>query len=311
MDKWQPSTLSWSFSRKIHFDSCRRHYFYHRFWGQDPSLKWRLFEMRNLTTLAMLRGQVVHTVIARALEAIRLDQTVDIETARQSVTDEIRARYMESQQRLWHVDNRPPDRKQSQITSLLEHYYGFPDTADRAREARRIAWLSLENLIGSEFWASIASSSPSRWVEIEQDGFPCFDLDGIRVYARIDFAHSDDAPTIVDWKTGSPGPDDRKQLALYCLYAQARWGWQPLETRLQAVYLQPELCVETFTPTAADIESIKDEVRTSFAQMLELEPAFGPADIANFPPTEDTSQCAWCRFQGACGAARAAEEEPA
>ena len=300
MKDWQPSTLSWSFSKKTHFDSCKRHYFYHRFWGQDPKLKWRLFEMRNITTLTMLRGQVVHTVVARALEAIRLDQAVNVPITKEAVTDVIRKRYQESYTRQWHIDNRPQGRKQSEITNLLEHYYKFPNVADRAREARQVAWNCVENLFASSFWEQIAALSPSKWQEVEGENFPSFDLDGILVYAKIDFAYSGDVPTIVDWKTGAAGPGDRKQLMVYSMYAQSKWGWDPLESELAAVYLQPELEVVTFTPSREEIESVREEVKSSFNDLLNIEPAFGPAKIEDFPITDDTRNCLWCRFRGVC-----------
>lgn len=314
LDSWQPSTLSWSFSRKTHFDSCKRHYFYHRFWGQDPRLRWRLFTMRHITTLTMLRGQVVHSVIAGALASVRSGVPVDIETARRNVTGLMRERYMESYHRLWHVDNRPRDRRASSITNLLEHFYGFPEVKERARDARDVAWRCVENLFASEFWQSIAASDPEGWREVESDGFPSFDLDGIMVYAGIDFAHSNGAPTIIDWKTGAPGSDDRDQLALYSLYAQSKWGWDPLETRLIAAYLQPEFSAEAFTPSAGDVEAVRDGVKSSFAAMLELEPAFGPAKIEDFPMTGEPHDCRWCRFQGVCEGAKrhsAADEQQA
>lgn len=302
MDNWQPSNLSWSFARKTHFESCRRHYFYHRFWGQDPKLRWRLFEMRNITILTMLRGQVVHTVIAGALRSIRLGLEVDLDMLRSNVTEVIRARYMESAKRLWHIDNRPPDRKLSEITNLLEHYYHFPNLNERARDAREIAWQCIGNLYSSDIWHEIATSESDNWKEIDEDSFPSFDLDGIQVYANIDFAYSNAFPTIVDWKTGALTEQDRKQLILYSLYANAKWNWNPLETSLKAVYLQPEFKIDAFTPTEDEIESVKEEVKRSFNEMLEYEPAFGPADIENFPKTEDTANCAWCRFQGICRA---------
>jgi hypothetical protein len=300
MDNWQPSTLSWSLSRKTHFDSCRRHYFFHRFWGQDVKARWRLFEMRNLTTLTMLRGQIVHSVIVQALNSIRYGHSMNAKSAREAVTALIRERYGESARRLWHIDNRPPGRKASSITSLLEHYYCFPNMNERAREAQRVAWDCVTNLIESDFWQEITSSDPKEWREIEEDGFPSFDLDGIQVYCTIDFAHSNDSPTIIDWKTGSPNPSDRKQLMLYSLYAQRKWDWNPAETKLAAVYLHPELTVDSFSPSEEEIEQVKSEVKESFDEMLELEPAFGPADIDKFPKTGSEFDCAWCRFQGIC-----------
>ena len=301
MKDWQPSTLSWSFSRKTHFDSCRRHYFYDRFWGQDPKLRWKLYEMRNISTLTMLRGQVVHAVISGALRSVRLGLNVDLEMAKQSTTEIMRVKYMESQKRLWHIDNRPRDRKVSEIANLLEHYYKFPDIGERAREARAVAWQCLENVMGTDLWREIVSSDPKQWMEIDEDDFPCFEIDGIKIYTKIDFAHCNGSPTIIDWKTGAAGEQDRSQLILYSLYAQSKWEWEPTETDLAAVYLYPEFRVDSFRPTADEVEAVKEEARQSFGEMVELEPAFGEADVESFPPTENKQYCPWCRFRGMCG----------
>ncbi len=121
MNNWQPSTLTWSLSQKAQFDSCRRGYFYHRFWGQDARLKWRVFEMRNLSSLTMLLGQVVHEVIAHALASSKQGIRIDSTTAKRTLTGIMRKRYAESAQKLWRIDRRPEGVKPSQITSLLEH----------------------------------------------------------------------------------------------------------------------------------------------------------------------------------------------
>jgi len=257
--------------------------------------------MRNITTMMMLRGQVVHEIISGMLRTVRLGLPAEIEEAKASVTDILRARYMESAKRLWHIDNRPKERKISGITNLLEHYYGFPNTEQRVREARLVAWQCVENLMGSQIWAEIVSSDVEKWLEIdEEEGFQSFDLDGIQVYPKIDFSHSCGGPTIIDWKTGNPSEQDRKQLVLYSLYAQSKWEWDPVEVDLAAVYLQPEMRVERFRASTEELESVRDEVRRSFEEMMELEPAFGPAEIEKFPMTDDTKICGWCRFQGAC-----------
>lgn len=301
MENWQPSSLSWSVTRKGRFETCRRRYFYDRFWGQDPKLRWKLFEMRNITTLAKLRGEIVHYVISRALRSIRLGLDVDLETAKQSVSGIIREKYMESQKRLWTFDNRPPGRKASDITNLHEHYYSFPDIGDRAREARQVAWACVENLLGSDIWKQIAESDPKQWMEIDEESFPSFDIEGIRVFTKIDFAHCNGSRTIIDWKTGSASASNRHQLALYSLYAQAKWDWPPEETDLMAIYLYPEFTVDHFRATAEEIEAVKMEAKQSFEEMLALEPAYGPADIEAFPSTDDKRRCEWCRFRKICG----------
>lgn len=304
MDNWQPTTLSWSYSRQSEFNACRRSYFYNRFWGQDPKLKWKLFEMRQIVTLAMLRGQVAHAVIGDALRSVEHGVPVDPGAARRIVTEAIQPKYMESKRRLWHIDNRPKDRKIAEITNLLEHYYKFPvaDVDRQAKEARDAAAQCVENLMTSELWQQIAGSDTQQWNEIDDDkAFNCFDLGGIQVYARVDFAHSCGGPSIIDWKTGASSEQDRRQLVLYSLYAQSKWEWEPEQTSLTAVYLHPELKSDSFRPTSDELAAVKAEVKQSFDQMMELEPAFGPADINLFPETTTKAHCRWCRFQGACG----------
>jgi len=300
LDQWQPSTLGWSISRKTHFESCRRHYFYHRFWGQNPKLKWKLYEMRNITTLKMMEGSVVHSVIAEALRSTRLGINTTPEIARHNVTGLLRSKYMESQRRVWHFDNRPQGRKLSDITNLFEHYYNVPNVHERAREAQKHAWTCVDNLFGSDLWQQIVDSDKGSWMEVEDGSFPSFELDGILVWAKPDFALSAPNPTIIDWKTGRPAGSERTQLALYSLYAARKWDWNPLETDLKAVFLHPELTEEAFRPTEIDIEQLREFVRGNFEEMMKLEPAYGPADIELFPKTDNLTDCAWCRFRGMC-----------
>lgn len=300
MKNWQPPDLSWSISQKTHFDSCKRHYFYHRFWGQDSKTMWNIYEMRCITTVKMLQGSVVHMVIAETLQNAKNNTPPDPAHIKKRITDLMWEKFSESANRLWEYGNRPAGRKQADITNLFEHYYNLPDARERAKEARDTAWLCMDNLLASDLWQSIMQSDRDGWREIDEDGFPSFDLDGIKVYARTDFAMQGDAPLIVDWKTGRPGADEKTQLTLYSLYAQAKWGWAPSETRLIGAHLQPELLLEEFSPTDEDVEQTEEAVKRSFAEMVAVEPAYGPADIADFAITEDLWNCRWCRFQRIC-----------
>ena len=163
MNNWQPSTLTWSFSQKAQFDSCRRGYFYHRFWGQDAKLKWRVFEMRNLSTLTMLLGEVVHEVISHALASSKLGIKIDSTTAKRTAN-------RHNAEALRGIGAKAVARRQasgrsskpSQITSLLEHYYSFSNMNERAREAQRTAWTSIENLLRSEIWREIVDIDPEN-----------------------------------------------------------------------------------------------------------------------------------------------------
>ena len=237
MSEWQPSDAAWSFSRKSMFENCRREYFYYRFWGQNTKSKWTIFEMRRITTLQMLKGLVVHKVIVEGLKRAKFGSKLSLEEAKELVTLIIRTKYMESKRKLWHISNRPQGKKVSDFTNLFEHYYEHSGVDERAKKARVSAWESIENLWKSDLWNQIINSSPSQWATVDSEEYPSFDLDGIKVYATIDFAHNIDKPTIIDWKTASEGSADISQLVLYSLYAQKEWGWNPTDTSLKLVYV--------------------------------------------------------------------------
>lgn len=299
IENWQPSDLSWSYSKKQHYDDCPRHYFYHRFWGQDPRVRWLLYEMRNITTITMLGGSVTHQVIVEALNGARHGREMTSDWAKERITELLREKYIESAKQLWRIDRRPPGRKAASICNLLEHYYKMPDPDSRIRHAREVAWKSLTNLLESELWPQI-TGEPAKWQTIDSDDFPHFDMNGIKIYATIDFAHTIDGNTIIDWKSGQPTEQSMRQLTLYSLYAQSAWGWDPLETKLKVAYLQPQLQIDERFPTPSDIESVKQEALASFNQLADLEPPYGKADPETFPMGNDPTHCVWCRFQGHC-----------
>ncbi len=298
----------WSFSLRTHFESCRRHYFYHRFWDQDPENKWKLLEMRNISTLVMLRGSVVHEVIAESLRAVKVGNEVSAEQAADRVTAKMRKKMRESYYKMWHISNRPPGTRQSQFTNLLEHYYGFPDTEERAREHRDIAQSCVRNLLDSDMWREIAATNHSLWQTVDDKPF-FFEIGKYKTCAKLDFAHCDNEPTIIDWKTGHAGAEDRLQLVFYSLCGEHTWGWEPTKTKLMAVYLYPKLEVQLFRPSREEVEEVTQLVMESCRQMLLLEPSGNElADINRFPLTQDIWNCRWCRFQGICeGAKRLAD----
>ncbi|MFQ3548698.1 MAG: PD-(D/E)XK nuclease family protein [Armatimonadota bacterium] len=303
MRDWQPAPLSWSFSKKIHFDSCKRFYFLHRFWGQDIRARWQLYEMRNITTLIMLRGSVVHSVISEALESLKTPNPMDYTRCKGRITEILREKYKESYFKMWKKENLPIGKKQSQITNLLEHYYNMENTKERAKEMQESAWQAVHNLIQSDLWQSISSKCNLSEAYIEKENsFPNFNLDGILVYAKLDFASKiDGVPTIIDWKTGKHTETDRQQLIFYSIFAKEKWGWNPEETKLCACYLLPDMQIDEFYPSKEDIEYAKNQAKENFEEMLKLEPAPNePANIENFPITDDLFNCRICRYQGIC-----------
>ncbi|MGC8834015.1 MAG: PD-(D/E)XK nuclease family protein [Armatimonadota bacterium] len=293
----------WSFALFRSFNRCKREFFYDFFWGQNERWKWCLYEMKRLRTLKAFRGTAVHDVIANLLEKSRRGERVNKDAALSELVDVLRRGYMESSSGWWNSDLRPPDLRLKDVTCLLEHYYRFEkDLVDAEFEEQlEYAKHCIENLFKLDVWKRLLQSNSKRWMAIDRTQPLSFDLDGVRVILKLDFACEFGSRRVVDWKTGAPSSDDRFQLALYSLYAEKQWGWSPpTSTKLTAVYLYPEASRAEFCVTEQDIQNVCALVKRSFAEMMEPVHRTGRPDENDYPRTESSATCPKCRFQGVC-----------
>ena len=302
--------FSWSVSRDRLFRECERAYYYTYYgsWGgwernADPRVR-KLYILKNLQTLDMWAGSIVHEIIAEALRRYAMDRrAISAEDLKQRARAKLRRGWVEAVNREWE---RSPKK-----TNLFELYYGdgrtLPrETTDRLRDK---VYEALDNFAGSTVLESILATPYVNWRPV--DKLDAFDVDGVKVWAAVDFAFTDPhgATRILDWKTGAERPDElRIQLGCYALYAVERWR-TPLEAvRVAAVYLvnQPKI-VEN--PITADLlaetrQFILDSAASMRARLDD--PVANTASEDAFPCTDNVRSCRRCNFREVCPRAQAA-----
>jgi hypothetical protein len=130
-------------------------------------------------------------------------------------------------------------------------------------------------------------------------------MDGVKMFAIPDFAFTDHDGhiTVVDWKTGALNTRYEDQVVGYALYLAHRHRVEPHQVRCRLVFLNAGQEVEV-PVDAHTVQRFSLHFRESVQRMRELlvnAAANTPLDAAQFPMTEDLSQCARCAFRRACG----------
>ncbi len=295
------NTFSWSRSRGVRFEECRRKYFYHYYgaWGgwepaAPPDVR-RVYVLKQLTARQGWAGRVVHEAVEMALkvlhagrdlpEAWLLDETV--RRMRQEWRFSKSGRYRESPK---------------EAVALFEHEYGI-DVPDRAWQALRDHVLRcLRSFHRLPLLREIRETPRERWILIED--IRAFDFEGTPVYAAPDFGYwtRADRLALVDWKTGSPDPDETAvQLGCYALYAR-----DVLDVPAERVdLLEVNLREGTVTAHPWDegrVEAVRERLRLSIRAMKAWlrDPDANVAAMEDFERTEELRICRWCNFRAVC-----------
>jgi CRISPR/Cas system-associated exonuclease Cas4 (RecB family) len=205
----------------------------------------------------------------------------------------------ESEQGLWRGD---PKR----YFILYEHYYKEDVPRERWMRIREKVERCVRNLPVSEAFKEITSSSLSDWVVLDKKGerVAFFDMDGIKVYAQIDFTlRRGDGYLLIDWKSGKPRQaEDMDQLSVYALYARSELNCALADLRVAPVYLLSggKLIEHSLTPE--DLDRTRSLVQRSSEEMTQYlyNPIENVARIEDFPITAEVKRCASCNFREIC-----------
>lgn len=296
--------LSWSVSRAALFETCRRAYYYCYYgawggWEQGAPERTRLlYILKNIKTLPMWTGQVVHETIGEALERYaRTGQPITAGELQTRARNRLRSGWLEAVQGEW--------RNQPKKTNLHELYYGNGKSLPRevTDAARQRVYECLDAFAASPVLREILAAPYLSWKPVDTIG--SFDLDGLKVWCAIDFAYTDTAgmTRLIDWKTGA---EDREslttQLACYALYAVSEWGADLTRLRLHGVFLREGARVSEYPVQPELLVNAKDAILTSAAAMREVldDPAANAASEERFPCCEDPGVCRRCNFRQAC-----------
>ena len=293
--------FSWSKSRDEKFKTCPRQYYcqYYGSWGgwdaTAPEGTRHLYVLKQLVTRYMWVGSVVHGCIERSLK--NLSRGIEVLTPERIIETTLagmREDFRSSRSKTYWT--RPKS------CALFEHEYALdvPDdawrkTADDVREC-------LHNFYTSDLFASLRALPRKSWLEIEE--LDKFDVDGVKVWAKIDCSHRDDGSArIIDWKTGrSMGEENTLQLVCYALYGHQKWGL-PVESITTAeCYLLP-MRVNEYRVSAGDIDDARAYIRGSVADMQSLLADVThnePLAEAAFEKTTHDRVCLRCNFLRLC-----------
>jgi hypothetical protein len=150
--------------------------------------------------------------------------------------------------------------------------------------------------------ADIRATPRERWILIED--IRAFEFEGTPVYAAPDFGYwtREDRLALVDWKTGSPNPDETAvQLGGYALYARDILDVSPERVDLLEVNLRAgEVTVHPWD--VARLDEIRERLRLSIRGMKAWlrEADANVAALEDFERTEDLRLCRWCNFKAVC-----------
>lgn len=296
--------LTWSVSRDRLFRECRRAYFYNYYasWGgwdaNAPERTRKIYILKNMTSLPMWAGSIVHEVIAEALNRFSSKQTpIDAKELKAHATRKLRQGWKDAVDRAWEASPKK--------TNLAELYYGNgkslpPEQTERVRNKIDNC---LDSWAHSEVLKAVLDVSYLNWKPV--DALDSFALDGLKVWCALDFAYvGDDGDLwVLDWKTGAERGDELTlQLACYALYAENKWHTPLQRQRLAGVFLDHGARVSEYRLDSDALETTKATILTSAAQMrLPLtDVEKNEAREEDFPVCANDRICARCNFREVC-----------
>ncbi len=293
--------FAWSKSRDETLKTCPRQYYfqYYGSWGgweaTAPEAVRKLYVLKQLKTRPVWAGERVHVCIERSLNNLRRGIAVlSPDKIAEMTLSQMREDYRSSLARNYW--------KKPKSCALFEHEYGVPVAAEQWRQTADDVRECLHTFYTSSVFAEVRAVPRDAWLQVEE--LDKFDLDGIRVWAKIDCSFRQGARVrIYDWKTGrSLAEAGTLQLVCYSLYAQAKWG-TAIENVLPAEFYLIVNRIQEYQVKAGDVADAKEYIRGSVADMRSL-----LADLARneplaenaFEKTDNQRSCLRCNFVGVC-----------
>jgi hypothetical protein len=304
--------FSWSVSRDQLFRTCRRAYYYTYYgswggWEPDaaPSVR-QLYILKNLKTLEMWAGTIVHETIAEALgRYARKRYPIQAGELQARAREKLRSGWVEAVSQQWLTSPKK--------TNLHELYYGNGRSLPRERTERirdRVN-LSLTSFAESEALRELLAVSYLNWKPVDQ--VDSFLLDRLKVWCAVDFAFVDPAGQlrILDWKTGQEKPETvQTQLACYTFYAQEKWFAPPERVRVAGVFLMEKARVREYPVTPEVLVEAQDRILTSAADMRAtlVDATANRAREEDFALSPADRPCRRCNYRAVCPRTAAAAE---
>ncbi len=292
---------SWSASRAGTFNGCKRQYFYNYYgawdgWNSnsDPFRR-ECYILKNMTSLPMFIGTVVHDIIQLQLEQFKEtgDKIVDVEHLQNRAQKMLTVGFNQSLGTAWE------DNPKKNI-HFMEHHQGKDIAADVRAEFKQKAFTCLANFCDL-FPKLFPSHDEVEFLELED--FQSFQLNtGEKVAVKLDAGIKiNNRILLLDWKSGKRSDAIEDQMSVYFMYAMKKFGFKINEIKAMPVYLGETPCkTEEITITMRHINKVLNKIREDSSNMLPLHPAGLDLDQKKFPVTKEKWRCSYCNFASIC-----------
>jgi len=295
----------WSRSRVQCFNECRRKYYlrYYRHWGgwdsaadEESRLAYRLGKM---VTLPMAAGSAVHEVLARHFRA-RMSGSASPLDPEEPVRI-MRRLWRDAQAKKWEINPKkhPP---------LFEVYYDQVPPREKLAETAAKARRAVSGLTALELYQGLSGLSREDYLWLDTAGgafsqATVFESGSWKAISNPDLVvRLGERALIIDWKTGSPRPEDELQVAADGLWARRRLGEKADEIEACLVYLASGE-VRTFSLGPERLETMARTIGEDMERMAACLADPGeniPLDEDRFPLHNDLRHCSFCPFQEIC-----------
>jgi hypothetical protein len=310
--KRYPVTLSKS-SLATYSECPRKWALHYQRWKLPPEIKRDVYFHYRLMPLNALVGQVVDDTITAMLRHYYNKQKWPVKIAEAS--EKLLRQYIdESVSWINQYEAGQMEPVQGRRQPIDKLFFDQPFSEQEIAEILLQVAQGVQSWINSSIPEFLLSQPLETWQLPPVGETPGFEIDGMFVYAKYDFALFGPEKTIIyDWKTGKVNAQTEEavtdQLHTYALYAIQEWKCQPEQLSLKAVWLSlgGEMCEQDIAFDPARAEALKSEWRQRYAELVEL--LKGTWDNPNllfqrFPLTDKLYRCERCSFRSCEGYAR-------
>ncbi|MBT7616887.1 MAG: PD-(D/E)XK nuclease family protein [Calditrichaeota bacterium] len=278
------SNIGWSFSRYNTFDRCKRQYYY-SYYGkrQDP----KVAELAKLESYAIVKGSVVHDVIAQILHHVKINHDYPLD-------------------RLSNHLNIMTERYLADVT-FAESYYNKDKNDELEVRLRQEIEVPINAFLGSDRFLTLKAQTAAEkatWI-IEPGGYGETRVNELKMYAKADFIfQKDDRYIILDWKTGKLETKKyMKQLLGYTTYVCDHFGVSPDVVDAYICHIGDNYSEHSQQFSEFDLSEMAAQVEEQISHMEQycIYPAENvPKDKSAFP-IEQNHLCPYCNFRELCG----------
>ena len=294
--------LTWSFSRREMFKSCRRRSYYHYYlswggWDDFASRSARLaYRLKKIQSVDAYVGSEVHDQISGIIGYLSVGK--QIEPDETGMLRRLDRAFESSRANRWYQDLK-------RYPKFWDDYYGKGISVEREEEIKQKAITCLREFIASPMYARLVQYADQiEWLWIDNPlakSIPTFTVDGFEAYSKLDLAiRSAEKVYIFDFKTGKPTDTEADQILSYSLFALDRWDIKPETINTQVISLHPKFTARAYPVTIESLNRVSDLIKTSYAQMQSLVDKNNSAKEDDFPKADNDNSCRWCNFIELC-----------